>query len=505
MRLTKEVVAGFVGSVLSSRFDGQSATPDFHHECWELCCSDNQYVAIAAPRGHAKSTAVTLGYGLATLLFRQRKFMLLVSDTESQASLFLGTFKQELQDNPELSSLFRLKKDDKGLVKFVKDSETDIIVECEDGHRFRIIAKGAEQKLRGLIWNGSRPDIIMIDDFENDELVLNKERRDKMRRWFKGALLPCKSDSGIVRMVGTILHADSLLERLMPNPSDKDTVVEELKQYSKKKGMWKAVKYRAHNKDFTKLLWPSKKTVQQFREIYEEALKDGTTDVYSQEYLNEPIDDAVSFFKKQDFLPINANDAEKDLRYYVTVDLAIAEHEKADYSVFLIAGVDEHKRIHVKNVIRERMDGREIVNTLLQIQRLYEPEAIGIEDMQVSKSIGPFLREEMVAQNTYLSLHLLKHGGKDKVTRARSIQARMRAHGVLFNKDEEWFAAFENECLQFPRSKHDDMVDAFSYLGLMLDKLIEAPTKEEQEDDEYADELASSGYGDAGRSRFTGY
>jgi len=51
MRLTKEVVAGFVGSVLSSRFDGQSSSPDFHHECWELCCGPDKFVAIAAPRG----------------------------------------------------------------------------------------------------------------------------------------------------------------------------------------------------------------------------------------------------------------------------------------------------------------------------------------------------------------------------------------------------------------------------------------------------------------------
>lgn len=164
MKLTSDVISGFVGGVLSSRFDGQSATPAFHKECWELCCSDDKFVAIAAPRGHAKSTAVTLGYGLATLLFRQRKFMLLVSDTESQSSLFLGTFKQELQENKELISLFNLKLNEKGEVKFIKDTETDIIVECQDGHRFRIIAKGAEQKLRGLIWNGSRPDIIMCDD-----------------------------------------------------------------------------------------------------------------------------------------------------------------------------------------------------------------------------------------------------------------------------------------------------------------------------------------------------
>ena len=162
--LTASVVEGFVGSVLASRFDGQSSTPDFHRECWELCCSKEKFIAISAPRGHAKSTAVTLGYGLATLLFRERKFMLLVSDTEAQASLFLGTFKQELQDNAEIASLFGLKKDEKGLVKFVKDTETDVIVECSDGHRFRIIAKGAEQKLRGLIWNGSRPDLIMCHE-----------------------------------------------------------------------------------------------------------------------------------------------------------------------------------------------------------------------------------------------------------------------------------------------------------------------------------------------------
>ena len=505
MKLTADVVAGFVGSVLSSRFDGQSSSPEFHHECWELCCGPERFVAIAAPRGHAKSTGVTLGYGLATLLFRERKFMLLVSDTEAQASLFLGAFKQELQDNTELIELFGLKKNDKGLVQFAKDTETDIIVECEDGHKFRIIAKGAEQKLRGLIWNGSRPDIIMCDDMENDELVLNKERREKMRKWFKGALLPCRSDNGIVRMVGTILHADSLLERLMPNPSDKLTVKEELKQYTTRKGMWKAVKYRAHNSDFSRLLWPSKKSANDFKMMYEEAVKDGTTDIYSQEYLNEPIDESVSFFKKADFLSITQDDRQKKLNYYITADLAISESEKADFSVFVVAGVDEDKIIHVKNIIRERMDGKEIVDTFLMLQRLYDPVAMGVEDMQISKAIGPFLREEMIKNNTFISLLPLKHGGKDKQTRARSIQARLRAHGVKLDKEGDWYPPFENEMLSFPRGKHDDQVDAFAYLGLLLDMLIEAPTQAEIEDELYAEEMESSGHSNQGRNAYTGY
>jgi predicted phage terminase large subunit-like protein len=505
VRLTSEVIAGFMGGVLGSRFDGRASTPEFHKECWDLCCSDEKFVAIAAPRGHAKSTAVTLGYGLATLLFRQRKFMLLVSDTESQSALFLGTFKQELQDNTELIDLFGIKRNENGQVKFIKDSETDIIVECEDGHRFRIIAKGAEQKLRGLIWNGSRPDIIMCDDMENDELVMNKDRRDKMRRWFKGALLPCRSDDGIVRIVGTILHMDSLLERLMPNESDKTTHRDGLKTYSTRKSMWKAVKYRAHNEDFSELLWESKKSAAEFKLLYEEAVKDGTTDIYSQEYLNYPLDESVTFFKRGDFLRITEEQAKYPLRYYITADLAISESEKADFSVFIVVGIDDEKIIHIKDVIRERLDGRDIVDTLLSLQRIYDPEFIGIEEMQVSKAIGPFLREEMVKTNTFISLYPLKHQGKDKVTRSRSIQARMRAHGVRFNKEADWYPNFENECLTFPRGKHDDQVDAFAYVGMMLDKIIEAPTKEEIDDDAYRDELLESGIADGGRNTTTGY
>ena len=505
MKLTSEVVQGFVGSVLASRFDGQASSPEFHRECWELCTSNEKFVAIAAPRGHAKSTAITLGYGLATLLFKERKFMLLVSDTEAQASLFLGTFKQELQDNKDLIDLFELKRNEKGLVNFSKDTETDIIVDRLDGSQFRIIAKGAEQKLRGLLWDGSRPDIIICDDMENDELVMNKERREKMRRWFKGALLPCRSDKGIVRMVGTILHSDSLLERLMPNPSDKATVKEDLKQWSKRKGMWKAVKYRAHNSDFSKLLWPSKKSAAEFKMLYEEAVRDGTTDIYSQEYLNEPIDESVAFFRKSDFLSITDDDRKTPLNYYITADLAISLEERSDFSVFIVAGVDPEKKIHIKNVIRERLDGREIVDTFMALQKLYDPIAMGVEDMQISKSIGPFLREEMIKNNNYISLLPLKHGGKDKPSRAKSMQARVRAHGVKFDKEGDWYPNFENECLTFPKGKHDDQVDAFAYLGLMLDSLIEAPTREEMDEDEYLEELESSDLNNQGRSEMTGY
>lgn len=503
--LSADVIKGFVGSILASRFDDSSVSPEFHYELWKEACAEDRFVAIAAPRGHAKSTAGTLAYGLCSLLFREAKFLLIVSDTESQASMFLNAIKAEIQDNEAIGALFGFKTGEKGVV-FEKDAETDMIVSMADGHKFRIVAKGAEQKLRGLLWDGTRPDLVIIDDLENDELVMSKERRTKLRRWFFAALIPAMSRRGKLRYWGTILHMDALLESFMPRDYAKDTVHDGLRTYSTRpKLMWKATKYKAHNEDFSKILWPERFPKEFFVERRDEFIRQGLPDVYSQEYLNIPIDESVSYFKRGDLLDMSTEDRKRKLTYYITGDLAISEKETADWTVFVVAGVDENRIVHVLSVIRERMDGKEIVDTILSLQRVYQPQAIGIEEMQVSKAIGPFLREEMLVQNTFPQLIPMKHMGKDKQSRARSIQARLRARTVKFDKSGDWYPNFEDEVLKFPRAKHDDQVDAFAYLGLLLDKLIEAPTQEETEEEEYQDELRQHGLNFGGRSRTTGY
>jgi len=505
MQLTAELIEGFVSSVLIKRFDDAAGIPQFHKELWGYACADDKCVAIAAPRGHAKSTAGTLAYALAAILFRANRFVVIVSDTESQAAMFLGNLKQELADNETLADLFLLTKDEKGVV-FAKETETDLIVTFQDGHKCRVIAKGAEQKLRGMNWDGTRPDLIICDDLENDELVMNKERREKLRRWFFGALLPALSPKGRIRVWGTILHSDSLLESFMPKENDKAVVEVGLKMFSRiKRGMWLSAKYRAHDGEFKELLWPERFSKEFFMEKQKEFTQQGISDVYSQEYLNRPIDDSVAYFKKRDFLSMSEEDLAKPMVYYITGDLAISEKEKADYTVFVVGGVDEDRRLHVINVVKERMDGREIVDTILALHRTYEPEAIGLEEMQISKAIGPFLREEMIAQNTFPNMVPMKHMNKDKLSRARSIQARVRARTVKFDKEADWYTSFEDELLKFPRSARDDQVDAFAYLGLLLDKIVAAPTREEIDEEEYDSEYNESGLAYAGRSIVTGY
>lgn len=504
-KLTAEIIEGFASSCVVKFFDDASQFANFHREWWELCCSDDKFIAVCAPRGHSKSTTITIVYTLACMLFRNRKFGIIVADTETQASLFLGQIKQILYDSKEIQDLFGLAIGPKGVV-FDKDSETDIIVRFADGTKFRIVAKGAEQKLRGLLWDGQRPDLILIDDLMNEELVANKDRRDKLRRWVYGSLIPCRSEKGIIRFVGTPMNLDDPLEALMPRENAKDTIVEDLKVWSKrKKGMWRAVKYRAHNYDYSKLLWPERKSQAFFEEMRADFTEQGIPEVYACEYLCNPIDDSIRYFRKGDFLTMTADDHKKNLTHYITADLAISEKERADYTAIVVGGMDSAGQLHIIHTVRERLGGDEIVSTLLTLQKIYNPLAVGIEDTQISKAIGPYLNRAMAETGIFMNVLMLKPHRQDKIQRARSIQARMRAGYVKFDKQAEWWPQFEDECMSFPRAKHDDLVDALSYQGILIDLMTEGMTQEEIKDEEYNNEREDSDWSNQGRCSDTGY
>ena len=504
-KLTKEIIEGFATSCLTKYYDEASQFAGFHREWWDLCCSDDKFVAICAPRGHSKSTTITITYSLAAVLFRQRRYVLIVADTEAQASLFLGQIKQILYDSEEIHQLFGLKMGPKG-VEFEKDTETDIIVKFADQTSFRIVAKGAEQKLRGMLWNGQRPDMIVIDDLMNEELVANKDRRDKLRRWVYGSLIPCRSEKGIIRFVGTPMNLDDPLESLMPKENAKTTIVEDLKTWSTKKiGMWRSVKYRAHNHDYSAILWPDRKSKQLFEELRQDFSDQGIPEVYACEYLCNPVDDSIRYFRKGDFLPMTEEDRKKNKTYYITADLAISMRERADYTAIVVGGMDSNGQLHIVNCVRERLSGDEIVDVLMTLQRLYDPVAVGIEDTQISKALGPYLNRAMMESGVYMNVAMLKPHRQDKMQRARSIQARMRAGMVKFDKNADWWLTFEDECMSFPRARHDDTVDALAYQGILIDSMSEGMTEEELEEDEYEREYADSGMSEQGRSEITGY
>lgn len=477
LKLDSDLIEGFQKVYLLHRFDDACPTPKFHREVWDLACSDAPKVAVAAPRGHAKSTGITLTFALALVLFKVRDFMLIVSDTEGQAIKFLAEFKVELQENEELMKDFRIKC-------FNKDTETEIEVEMMDGHKFCVIAKGSEQKVRGLKWRSKRPNAIIGDDLENDEIVLNKDRREKFSNWIFNALLPCGSKNCITRIVGTILHTDSFLERVL-NDSE-----------------WLSRRYSAHFSfdDFSEILWPERYDEVHFRKLRQQSINQGKEDGYSQEQLNKPLSSHRSFFKKEWFKDYEESDYDARKVYYAACDFAISTKQRSDRTVIVVVGLNSHNIATVEQVYKGRWDAKEISEALFEAAETYNIEQFVVESGAIYHSIKPFLNDQMITRNLFLNLTPIVPA-KDKETRAKAIQYRIKAGAVKFDKSADWWPDLEQEMLLFPRGAHDDQVDAMAYICLMLDKFSPADTEEEAEAEEWA-ELERS---ERNANKITGY
>ena len=153
------------------------------------------------------------------------------------------------------------------------------------------------------------------------------------------------------------------------------------------------------------------------------------------------------------------------------------------------------------DIRRGRWDALEIINEMFSVHERYQPDLFTTEAGAIEKSIGPFLKAEMYKRGIFINLNPLTPT-KDKQSRARSIQARMRSGSVHFDTQAEWYPALQSEMLRFPRDINDDIVDAVSWVGLTLDQIIIPPTDREIEDD-YYEEMES--FMPAGRSAITGY
>lgn len=481
--LSAALIEAFAAAYISPQYDEAAPTPQFHRDGWALYCAPTPRAGVAAPRGHAKSTALTTTYMLAELLFKSTDYAILVSSNEEMAIELLGDITRELTDNEDLIRDF-------GIKRFITSAKTDIIVECIDGHQFRVIARGSGQKMRGRKWRGKRPGLIVCDDLEDDEQVENKERRDKFRRWFYRALLPAMRKGGRVRIHGTILHEDALLARLMKDKS------------------WNTLFYRAHAAfdDFSDILWPEQFSEARLRDIRQSFIEQFDAAGYSQEMLNDPFDNDDSFLRKDDFLPMKESDFDRPMHVNIGADFAVSKKDKANRTSFTVGGSDASNLLHVFDQHVDRWDTEEIAAKMIELERRYRPAAWFVEDGVIWKSIEPWLNKEMLVQDVFLNCVPIM-SIKDKKTNARSLQKRMKAGAVRFNKEAAWYAAYEAELLRFTGDSDavlDDQLDSTAILSRGVDTTAIVEEEDFLDDEEI---LARKGRppNSQGRSATTGY
>jgi predicted phage terminase large subunit-like protein len=157
-------------------------------------------VVVAAPREFAKTTITSFGYVLHQICHGLRHFIIIASDTEDLASDLTGYLYLELLHNERLKCDFgELVRDHWAVDDFV--TLTDV----------RLKSRGRGQRLRGLKHKQHRPDLIILDDLENDQQSRSPELVKKLLSWITGAVYPAIEASGSLFWIGTILARKSAL------------------------------------------------------------------------------------------------------------------------------------------------------------------------------------------------------------------------------------------------------------------------------------------------------
>lgn len=483
VQLTPTLVESFSGIYLSPMYDNPAPTPQFHREGWGLCCSPHSLVSIVAPREHAKSTAFTHAFGLATVCFRAQDYILVVSATEDLAIGHLADMAKQLRENDDLRRDFKIKR-------LVVDAKTDCIVEFDDGHQARLLAKGSGQKMRGLKWNGKRPGLILGDDLEEDEQVENLVARKKFRRWFNRALIPCLRRGGQARIYGTILHIDSLLARLQRNKA------------------WQTLFFKAHRalSDFRDILWPEQFPQSRLEEIKLRFAEDGDLAGYSQEYLNSPMSDELAFLAPEGFLSMERDEWLAPKRVKIGCDFAVSKADHANKTSFTVGGETPDNLLCVFDQRADRWDTEEWINEMFSLQIEHDPEEWVVEGGVIWNAVWPTIRRAMRERGVWMEFRVI-NPVKDKAARALAFKKRHKALGMRYAKEAHWYSTYEGVLKQFTAGAEAAEDDEFDSTAILVKGFeTQAPP---EEDDYRTEEEEEMEYEDprqwVGRDAVTGY
>lgn len=199
LQLRDKATGNVIKTIHNAKFHNQAATL--------IRNTPNIKAVFKWPRGHAKSTHFDI-FSPLWLMFQHVpliNFMVIVGKSEDAAIRLLGDLQAELQYNQRII-------DDFGNMTTAGDWQEGEFTASNGVH---FLAVGRGQSPRGLRSREARPDYIVIDDLDDDELCRNERRVRELTDWVKEALFG-SLDVGRGRfiMVGNLIAKNSVLANI---------------------------------------------------------------------------------------------------------------------------------------------------------------------------------------------------------------------------------------------------------------------------------------------------
>lgn len=406
-----------------------------------VLAESHKRLLILMPRGHLKSTIATIAYPLWLLVNNPNLRILIVNATLPNAKSFLREISAHMEQNARFREVYGdwVNKEDKW-------TETQLIIKPRTAVYKEPTLQAASV---GANIVSQHFDIVILDDLVNRDNTNTMEQIEKVRKSYVDVLdilEPPKPNSpiGSVIVVGTRWHFADLYSTIM----DKYTE-------------YKIIERRAlEGDDEDIVIFPEKFTKDHLLKLKTEK---GASE-FNAQYMNRIIDAETADFKESDVKNFFKDEdiKNKRLNKYQTIDIAIGEKKKNDYSVIMTVGVDEKNNWYVLEYFRDQVDPRKLINEIFRQADKHQPLRIGIEGISFQKALQFFIKEESQKRNRYLPIQEFKVDNRfSKEMRILALQPRF-ANRQIFIRPEMHELIFEFTA--FKRCKTDDLADCMAYM-----------------------------------------
>ena len=430
--------------------------PDYQQEIYEMLVN-KQRVAIAAPRGFAKSRISSIFYPAWLATYGLNKDITIISASEGLAIELLRNIKNMMDNSPQYKMLY-------GEVQSPKWTESHIIL--KNGVSIR--ARGAGGQIRGF-----RPDVLILDDIETDESVTSEEQRKKLKDWIFRACLNTLLPNGQFVIIGTLIHPLSVLSDLLETPNG-----------------WTKRKFRAYKTDEQVAgneLWQEARP----HEWLQQRKAEIGSFAFASEFLNDPRLDASAPVKQEQIR--YWEELPKQYSCVIAVDPAYSEDVKSDFKVASLVGIDQNLNRYLISYERTHAPVGEFIDAILNmyLQNKGKLTGIGVPTGGTEKMFYASLLKRAEERKIYapfieLTNTFITAGGqkvREKTARITACLQPLFEQGKYYIHSNHY--EVRDELLTIGSSRNDDLVDTLAYAEQILQPRWEEPKVSQFDDRGY--------------------
>lgn len=451
--------------------------------------SSYPYVAVCSWRNFGK-TSLLMGYIIHQVLFRRRRFVVYLGASYRDVVMRTEDIKLELMVNKWVREVFGElvpgKVESGGVVKRYDFSKSLYYLgDGVSGEPFAVICpRGVGQSIRGssvrVGGRRIRPDLVVVDDLESDEMLGSEVEVEKVWRWFNSTIKylvdihrPVLDEHGMYRWEGrswwrfivmdTMKHANSLIGRLLQDRSWCSLV---LPRAEFRDGEWYSCVPELVSDEVVRA------------EIAAER-ENGTFELYSREMLCQAGDISSERFSRDMFVYFSGDDwAGKYVRRYLVVDPARSISNRSSYTGLLVFGVNLYEgKVYLIDYVYNRLSIDELRSVLVDYSKRYRVECWCIEDIGLRDWIRNWVEGIVVDSGLPVRIMWLNVGHiKNRALFSSSKEARLATMLPLYRSRSVYHneafrdGVLERQLLQYPNIRFWDLMDCVGYVPYILDR-----------------------------------